>query len=931
MIKTFTNYYKYLVFSVLLLLVIGFNQSVYSQTATAPVGDGSSGNPYQIATLENLYWIATTFNTNLSKHYLQTADIDASSTTSWTTTGGTGWMGIATYSDFIGTYDGGGYSIRNLYTMKTSFMNVGLFGTIGVGGIVKNLRLVNTRMTGFLRAGALAAEAEGAIISNVISVGGTVSAGSNVGGLVGQSNLATTITNCYSSTTVSGSGTQKGGLSGNLLASSVITNSYSIGQVSGTGGGLVGSITSSTVTNSFYNSETSGKSDTGKGVPKTTAQLKTLATFTTDIDPNDWDFTAGTGVWAINPTGYISYPYLQGFTYDVPGTIPAVNPILGLEVSAPTSYEWAGGTDEAGEAGNWDNGLPPTGADIVIPEGAIPYPVFEADIELGNITIEPNATLTMAPSFRLDITEDSNITIGAGGKLILKSDGTGTAYIGSFTGTSTITGTVLQERYIMGSNRSFRFMGHPFNSAIPLSALGDKIDITGPGTGFTPTATNEPSAFYYDPVTGDGDAENDGGWTAFTAMDDSWERYQGIRVLVRGSKGQAGSFDDIEYTPDAVTFEWEGEVNTGTQTIMLEFGFGDIFDTDEQKSDFNLVGNPFPSAINLKAISRSAGMVVGSFYIWQPRESPSGTSGRGGAYLTEPFDTGNPTFILPTGGAFFIRSSEEGTSITIEEADKVSSNEPLQGSAGSTLRMDSNVASKYGSNSIQLVLSSEDEWWDRSLVFFKEDGVNTSQDREDASKLANPEVNLFTVSSDDFAMAIDARPYQEAEGVETNTNHIPLHILSPARAYTLSLPDFDLEEGRTLRLYDRFTEEYITLAKGTTYGFEVTEDPSTKGHRFDIVMGIEVITSINPSGSRFQAFLLPNPAQEQVRISIQKPDHIAETTVKIVSMAGVEVSNEKLTTETTELDINLSQLSKGIYLVEITHGTERIVKRLIVN
>ncbi|MGE0932680.1 T9SS type A sorting domain-containing protein, partial [Peijinzhouia sedimentorum] len=160
---------------------------------------------------------------------------------------------------------------------------------------------------------------------------------------------------------------------------------------------------------------------------------------------------------------------------------------------------------------------------------------------------------------------------------------------------------------------------------------------------------------------------------------------------------------------------------------------------------------------------------------------------------------------------------------------------------------------------------------------------------------------------------------------------IPLHLQAPNYSYTLSLPDFDLEEGRTLRLYDRFTEEYITLAKGTTYDFEVTDDPRTKGHRFDIVMGIEVITSIHPTNRRFQAYLLPNPAQEQVRISIQKPDNVATTNIRIVSMAGVEVRSEQINTATTELDINLSQLSKGIYLVEITHGTERIVKRLIVN
>ncbi|MDX9769043.1 MAG: hypothetical protein RBT19_01680 [Tenuifilaceae bacterium] len=38
-----------------LLITIGSS----AQTATPPtVGDGSSDNPYEVATLENLYWIA---------------------------------------------------------------------------------------------------------------------------------------------------------------------------------------------------------------------------------------------------------------------------------------------------------------------------------------------------------------------------------------------------------------------------------------------------------------------------------------------------------------------------------------------------------------------------------------------------------------------------------------------------------------------------------------------------------------------------------------------------------------------------------------------------------------------------------------------------------------------------------------------------------
>ena len=624
-------------------------------------------------------------------------------------------------------------------------------------------------------------------------------------------------------------------------------------------------------------------------------------------------------------TNTVSITQDQVDTNSIPDVLSAsVNAIF-------NAVRWTGVSSEAGETGgNWNGGsVPNPGDNILIPNlgSGGNYPVFSQNVSLGSVTIENNATLTIAPGYGLSVSSGSNITIGTGGRLILKSDGTGTAYIGTLTGGCTITGTVLQERHIIGSNRTFRFMGHPFRTDLPLSVIGDKIDITGSGTGFTPTSTNNPSAFYYDPADGNADTENDGGWKAFTGISDDWNRYQGIRVLVRGPKGQENSLLDVEYTPEPVTFEWEGEVNTCDQIINL--AFGGTFGTGTDVSDFNLVGNPFPAAINLRNIGRTA-EVGTSYWVWLPRESNVGISGRGGRYVNTPFTAGTDEAILPIGGAFFVRSGAAGQSLTIRETDKTNANEPLQTVAGTTLRRDGNVKSLYGSNSLQFTLSSSEDEWDRVLVFFDEAATGTVE-QSDGSKLVNPEVNLFTVSEDDFALSIDSRPYVDSPNDDGNQNRIPLHILSPARAYTLSLPDFDLEEGRTLRLYDRFTEEYITLQKGTSYDFTVTADPKSKGHRFDLVMGIEVITSIHPSNSRFQAFILPNPAQEQVRISIQKPDNVATTHIRIVSMIGVEVRNEKLTAATTELDINLSQLSKGIYLVEITHGTERIVKRLIVN
>jgi hypothetical protein len=85
-------------------------------------------------------------------------------------------------------------------------------------------------------------------------------------------------------------------------------NSYSTGSVVSSNsnrGGLVGRTNGThTITDSFYNATTSGQSDTGKGTGKTTAEMKTKATFT------NWDFNS---IWNIDTSGTINdgYPYLR--------------------------------------------------------------------------------------------------------------------------------------------------------------------------------------------------------------------------------------------------------------------------------------------------------------------------------------------------------------------------------------------------------------------------------------------------------------------------------------------------------------------------------------------------------------------------------------------------------------------------------------------
>ena len=97
-----------------LILFCVFATTLWAQTSTAPSGTGTSGDPYLISTLNNLYWVTQTSTSWTGKYFKQTADIDASSTSSWDS--GKGFLPIGnSTTSFTGNYDGGNCQITSLY------------------------------------------------------------------------------------------------------------------------------------------------------------------------------------------------------------------------------------------------------------------------------------------------------------------------------------------------------------------------------------------------------------------------------------------------------------------------------------------------------------------------------------------------------------------------------------------------------------------------------------------------------------------------------------------------------------------------------------------------------------------------------------------------------------------------------------------------
>lgn len=199
---------------------------------------------------------------NLSGVYALGKNIDASATSAnpniitFTHLGSSG-------APFVGVFDGNGLVVDGLYA------NQGLFGEIGVGGVVRNIGITNSTALAIYGAdsavGLLAGRNDGSVNNSFAE--GSVNAnagGARGGGLVGWNTGA--ITNSHAAVSVQGAtgNGPDGGLVGFNDSTGTITQSYATGNVSGlvnstpaVVGGFVG-WNSGTITQSYSTGNVTG-------------------------------------------------------------------------------------------------------------------------------------------------------------------------------------------------------------------------------------------------------------------------------------------------------------------------------------------------------------------------------------------------------------------------------------------------------------------------------------------------------------------------------------------------------------------------------------------------------------------------------------------------------------------------------------------------
>ena len=521
-----------------------------------------------------------------------------------------------------------------------------------------------------------------------------------------------------------------------------------------------------------------------------------------------------------------------------------------------------------------------------------------------------------------------------GGYLNFKSTATQTAWLGQMTGSNTIDGNATVERYIPLHAKAWQFLAAPtsgqtINAAwqegnTPLStalnpAYGTLITNHVAGTGFDIIGGTGPSMKTYDPVSN--------GWVGIANTTIPIYNSRGYMLFVRGDR----TASSVSGPTTSANLRTSGTLFTPANPPSVINLAGNTFES---------IGNPYPSAIDLTALSLSGG-VQDVFYVWDPKVTTSPSAYGLGAYQT--FTRNGATYdVTPGGGsypggtcktiesgqAFFVRAPVSAGSVTFTEACKVSGSSDVN-------RVPSNIASQIRTN-MYVIVNGQKVLIDGNLVQF-DASYQDIIDMHDAVKLGNTGENLGIKSGDKLLVVERRSPVKQADTIFYNLGQVRV------KQYEFELvPRRLTQEGLEAFLEDKYlgTKTAVSLQDTTRIVFNVvnvpgsyatdrfrlvfrnttkTENPAFETARNAGAESIEANKEVLPLETGIAVY--PNPVENK-KLQLQFVNQpIGKYSLQLVNNAGQQVYTGVLQLSIKDA-IRLVQLESslpaGVYSLSIT-------------
>lgn len=367
----------------------------------------------------------------------------------------------------------------------------------------------------------------------------------------------------------------------------------------------------------------------------------------------------------------------------------------------------------------------------------------------------------------------------------------------------------------------------------------------------------------------------------------------------------------------------EGSVNNGIIEYPIQYN-------GTTQNNFNMLGNPYPSAIDVVAFINDNTM-VNEVYFWEHVTTPNATLP---GYLGE-----NPSMLdfsmrnLTTGMAAPNRpestpsryiASGQGFAIKADQTASATSDVIFNNAMRVTI---DNDQYRIEDDKELLWLSITVDAFELSsktaLGFLPQTTVGIDKGY-DSRRLATP-VSIYTKGNGDEQLGIQARETFRDDMI------IPIGVttaIEESKSYRIAL---DQLQGRALSdaslyLIDLEKEIYVNL-KEDTYTFSMQS--ANVDSRFILVFQepeILNLTEQTPFGTGLS--LVPNPAKNVTVLS--SDSEMLPSSLRIIDVQGRVVSTLSLSQPSKEYQLDVSNFSPGVYFIEVSNGSSIVVKRLVV-
>ena len=506
-------------------------------------------------------------------------------------------------------------------------------------------------------------------------------------------------------------------------------------------------------------------------------------------------------------------------------------------------------------------------------------------IESGNAALTSNTTCnTMTVNPGASLTIDTGVVLTAANGMTLESSSTSYS---SLLGTGTVAGNIDYDRFVNSNALGNDLVSAPLEGEAWADFLNFPNNVALLDDGGDPVTTYAFGPF--DKITG-----------TFQNYDENT-----VATLTSGVGYRAA-------TDNGEALRFQGTVNTGTVTV-------DIIVSGPLSPEWNLVGNPYPSYLNVQSfLSHDVGGGVVNIQLFDaPTAAIYGYDGSAtnGWTIYNLANTTASTVIAP-GQGFFV--SADATNAPIHDLEFTQAMR-TSGTADDFIS-GRNAELSY----LKLKASTANNAYTTDFYF----NANATEGFD-----AGYDAAIYGGTTPDFAIyshLVDdntgiAMTLQAVNSTNISDVSIPLGVhANQGEQLTFSIADMTIPASVNVYLED-VVKSKITLLNNSDYVFTPTTELSGTG-RFFLRTSEDALSAIDNSLDNLNIFAL-NTSKEIV-ISGQLEEN---TVLNLYDIQGRNVVSVQLDNTSLENRIDVSSLSGGVYIVAVKNNKQQKTQKVIIN